>query len=110
MQLFDVNKQFHHGVDVAADIEGSRRRKGFGNILARVPLIAVEGKARRLDINLIDELVIVSEGQAFATVYIDLRGAEVAAFLNDGMGLVGGKGRGRNEQEQREQFFHRVTT
>src|SRR4051812_31964954 len=97
-------------MDVAANLEGPRRRKGFGNILARVPLVAVEGKARRLNVNLVNELVIVGEGQAFAATDADFGGSESPAFLGDSVGLVGGEGPSRNKQEKREQFFHRVTT
>src|SRR5690349_19071173 len=60
--LSDPHHQFHLGVDVAADLECSGLRKGFGNILARVLLVAVEGETWPLDINLVDEVVIVGEG------------------------------------------------
>jgi hypothetical protein len=57
-----------------------------------------------------DEFIVVGESQAFAAIDADLGGAEGAAFLDNGMGLVGGEAGCRNEQEKREQFFHRVTT
>ncbi|HZQ41182.1 MAG TPA: hypothetical protein VFA87_10315 [Rhizomicrobium sp.] len=105
-----MHHELHLGVNVTANLEGSRRRKGFGNILARISLVAIKSESWRLDIDLMDELVIIGESQAFAAVDADLGGAEGAAFLDDGMSLIGGEAGCWNEQEKREQFFHRVTT
>src|SRR6185437_4912260 len=110
MPLFDMHHQPHLGVDVAADLEGSRRCKGFGNILARITLIAVEGKAGRLDIDLMDEIVIVGEGQALAAIDIDLARVKGPALLDDGMRFVCGEGCSGKKHEKQEQFFHCVTT
>src|SRR5690242_2912759 len=96
-------------MDMAADLKGPGRRKGFGNILARIAFIAVEGKARRLDIDLVDELVIVGEGQAFAPVDADLGGTKGAALLDDGVGLVSGKGRTCEEDQKQKSSHHTAT-
>src|SRR3954469_3222092 len=94
--LFNAHYQLHFGVDVAADHKGPAIRKGFGNILARILLVGVEGETRRLDVDLVDEVVIVGEGQAFATIDADLGRAEGAAFLDDGVRLVGRGGGNRD--------------
>src|SRR6185312_8414354 len=95
---------------MAADLEGPGLCKGFGNILARVLLVAVEGETRPLDIDLVDEVVIVGEGQAFTAVDGDFGGTERAALLDDGMGLVGGKGRHRQQYEQGQTGSHQAGT
>ena len=58
-------------------------RKGFGKILARGLFVGIE-QAR--DINLMDEFVLVGEGQRLAPIDGDLAGMKGAALLRDGVG------------------------
>ena len=76
-------------MDVTADLEGSYFRKGLDNIFARIFLFAIKAKSLPVGINLVDEFVIVGEGEAFAAVDRDLAGMKGASFLDDGMGFVG---------------------
>src|SRR5579863_8648197 len=89
--LLYVHDELHLGVDMAVDLEGPRRGKGFGNILARILFVAVKAETGTLGIDLVDEVVIVGEGQAFTPVDADFAGVKGAALLDDGVGLVGGK-------------------
>ena len=110
--LLYVHHQPHLGVDVAADLEGSRRGKDFGNILARVPFVTVETEAGPLRIDLVDEVVFIGEGQAFAAVDGDLARMKGAALLDDGVGLVSGKGgpKGREgrKHNKKQEFSRRL--
>ena len=83
------------------DLEGAGGRKGFSNILAGVSLVAIETEILGLRIDLMDEFVIIGEGQTFAPVDGDLAGMKGTTLLDDGMGLVGGEcGRWRQQEKQ----------
>ena len=86
-----VHNQLHFGVNVTADLEGAGGRKAFGKILARGLLIGVEQTG---GINLMNEFVIIGEGQRFALVDRHFAGVEGPAALNDGMRAVRGPGGG----------------
>jgi len=104
--LLYVDHQLHLGVDVAVDLEGSGGRKGFGNVLARVLFVAVETEARPLRIDLVDEVVVVGEGEAFTVGNRDLARMKGTALLDDGVRFVRGEGWQGRQQEKRKQFFH----
>jgi hypothetical protein len=107
--LLNVHHQLHFGVDVAADLEGSRLRKGFGNILARGSLIRVEQTG---DVNLMDEFVVVGEGQRLPVIDRDLAGAKGPPLLGDGMGVIAesrASRQQRNSHDGQEEPIHRVT-
>ena len=89
------------------DLEGSGRRKGFGNIFARVLFIAVKAVALTLRIDLVDEVVLIGECQAFAAIDRDLSRMKGAAPLDDGVRLVGGQGWRGSQYDKRQQFSHR---
>ena len=95
---------------MAADLEGARLGKAFGNILAGRTLIAVEVEIVSVDIDLMDELVIVGEGQRFTLVDGDLGGAEGPALLNDGMRVVREGGNGHDDEQGDQYLPHFDTT
>ena len=62
-KLTDVHDQPHFRVNMAMDLEGSRLRKVFSKNFARILLIRVK-HAR--DEDLMDEIVLIGEGQGLA--------------------------------------------
>jgi hypothetical protein len=105
--LLDVHDQLHFGMDVAAHLEGSRFRKAFAKILARGSFVGIE-QARNED--LVNEFVIVGEGQRLAAIDGDFGGAKRPALLHDGMGVIRESGQGREDKKGNQNFLHFDTT
>jgi hypothetical protein len=105
--LLDVHDQLHFGMDVAAHLEGSRVRKAFGKILARGSFVGIE-QTRNED--LVNELVIVGEGQRLAAIDGDFGGAKRPALLHDGMGVIRERRNGRKDNKCNKKVFHFDTT
>src|SRR6185312_1867057 len=97
-----MHHKFHLGVDVAADREGSSLRKAFGKSLAGRFLVGVE---QAHDIDLMNEIVLVSESEAVAPVDGDFAWMEGTSALANHM--VVGKGRRRGHQQAcQDDHFH----
>src|SRR6185312_11905646 len=73
--------------DVAAHLEMSCDRKLHGDELSRRLLFRIEIELRRLDIDLVDELVVIAEFERIAGRNRNLRHGEGAAVLHDAMAL-----------------------
>jgi hypothetical protein len=101
-RLFHVYDQFHPGMDMATNLEGSRGCKAFGNIFARGFFVGIEAEARSLNVDLVNEVVGVGEGQAFAAIDGDFAGPEGSALLHDGMDLIGCKSAGRDQEQDQQ--------
>ena len=95
-------------MNVAMDFECSRLGKSFGDIFAGRLLIGIEAEIVAHHINLVNEIIVVRESQAFATVNGHFVGMKFATFLHNGMGAVGAKCRTTNKKEQKYQLLHLV--
>src|SRR5271168_3480810 len=95
-------------MNVAKDFEGSRLGKSFGDIFAGRLLIGIEAEIVALHKNLVNEIIVVRESQAFATVNGHFVGMKFATFLHNGMGAVGAKYRTTHKEEQKYQSLHLV--
>src|ERR1700761_137768 len=84
--LFDVHDQLHFGMNMTAHLEGSRLRKAFGKILAGGALVGIE---QSHDEYLMDEFIVVGEGQRLAMVDSDFGRTKGPTLLHDDMGIVG---------------------
>ena len=95
-------------MNVAMDFEGSGNCKSFGHVFARSLLIGVKAEGVTLNVNLVNELIVVRESQAFATANAHFARMKFATFLYNGVGTVGAKCRTTNQKEQKHQFLHLV--
>ena len=71
-----MHNQAHGGMDVATHLEGPGARKGFVKHFAGRLLLGIE---QPIDIDLMDETVLVGEGDAFIAGDGDFPGPESAA-------------------------------
>jgi hypothetical protein len=90
-------------MDVAAHLEGARGGKGFTEILARRLFLGIE---LAIDIDLMDETVLVGEGQGLAATDGHFCGAKGASLLGDGMASVCSHGQAWEEEKEGEEFTH----
>ena len=91
-------------MDVAAHLEGAAFGKGLINVLARGLLLGIE---QTVDIDLMDETVLIGEGEGFVAIDGHFGGTKGATLLRHGVGGVGGHGRAGQEKEGEKQLPHR---
>ena len=75
--------QEHLGVDMAADRKSPGARKLDLDRLAGRLLVRIEGHARRVDIDLVEKLVLVGKEQRVAARDCYLAHSKSASFLDD---------------------------
>jgi hypothetical protein len=92
-------------MNMAMHFKGALAAEDLGQGLARLSFVRVEQAVR---IHLVDEFVIIAEGQGIAGLYGDFRWREAATFLDDT--VVFGMGSQRNQGEQKRDAFHLLTT
>src|SRR5215469_3065176 len=82
-RLFDADNQAHFWMDMAAHFERAGRGKSDRHILARLLLVRIECHRSRLDVDLMQKVVLVAEGQGVAASDADLGGMKRAPLLHD---------------------------
>jgi hypothetical protein len=104
-----MNDQLHLGMNVAVHLKGAHARKAFGKIFTWGPFLGIEQADRE---DLVDEFVIVGEGEGFAAIDRHFNRMKGSAALDDGMSRIGRENRTADEQENKNRpaFFHRVKT
>src|SRR5665213_1290181 len=105
-QLFYVNGQMHRGMDVALHIEGPGDRKRHVDGLAWRLFVGIDVEGRRIDIGLVQEGIVVDEGDRIALGDVDRREHERAAILIDPVDRRGPGGKrysGPRHQEEPNQ-------
>ena len=91
------------------DLEGARLRKVFGKIFARGLLFGIEQADHE---NLMDEFIVIGEGEGLAAIDGHLGWPKGPAALDNGVGRIRGKDRAAQsrEEQNRKIFSHLVTT
>ena len=98
-------------MNMAADLECSGNRKGGRQDLTWRLFARIVGDGAGIDIDLMKELVVVSEFDGVADMNGDCVGVKGAALLNDGVVPSRcGWHQQRQHQEQPQSTFHRLTT
>ena len=101
--LFHMHNQAHGRMDVTADLEGAGAREGFVKNFAGPLLLGIE---HAVDIDLMDETVLIGEGEVFASGNGHFARAKGAALLGDHTITFRGRGRSRQKQQEQEKLSH----
>jgi len=89
----------HSGVNMAAHLESTYRRKGFIKILTRRLLVGIE---KSIDINLMYEAILIGESHCLATNYGDFGRMKGPALLRHiEVGCLSSRRRKQQEDQER---------
>src|SRR5579862_4813325 len=102
-----MDDEKHLGVDMAAHLKSSGSREFHHDILAGLLFVGVEVQDVRLDVDLMDEFVLIGEGERIALGNGHLARMKGPALLDDRMAVIGE--RHASDEQDRDQGEDRVS-